>query len=98
MPVVGRRDADRVEVGAREQLAEVLVPLATLVLIVSVDLVHGFREMPRVHVRDGQHAAVRDIEKRIEVAVALPADADAADLHLRVLRRAQPEGAAARGG
>ena len=63
---------------AAEQLAEVLVALAVLVLVVLVDALDGLLEMALVHVGDGHHPAVLLAEEGVQVAFALPADADAA--------------------
>ena len=94
VPVVGRGDADRVDVAPPDQFAEVLVGFAVLVVVAIVHLVDGGGQMALVHVGDGHHAAVGQVQKLAEVRPALPADADRAhhDLLRGGLSPEQPAG------
>ena len=78
--MVGGANANSIDVLAGQQLAEILVALAVLVVITGVDLVHGFLEVALVHIADGHHLAIiLEAEEGVEIAAALPADPNAAD-------------------
>src|SRR5262249_7526903 len=72
-----RGDANGVDILAADQVAKVVVAFAVFVHVVLVNPFHGALEMRGVHVGDGDDAAILFLQKGIEVAAALPADADA---------------------
>ena len=76
VPVVRRGDANGVDIRAGEQVAEILVGLAVLVVVFLVHAVGGRLEVVRINVGDGQHAAIVVAQEVAQIAAALPADAD----------------------
>ena len=77
MPMVGRGNVHRVDVGASQQFAEIVVDLAVAVLIVTIDVGLGLLAHFFANIAQGHVLHVFAIQKGALIAAALIADADA---------------------
>ena len=79
VPVIGGGDEDGVEVLAGDQFAEVMVGGAIPILVVLIDPVAGLLEVGGEDIAEGNNAGVLLAQEVAHDALALGAQADAAD-------------------
>ena len=79
VPVVGNRNHHRIDIGAREKLAKIVVRRAVLIAVLTVDGIERGLKMIGFDVAGGDDLTVGQLEKGFGVVRALHAPANDAD-------------------
>ena len=79
VPVIGRGNADRIDIAAVDDVAEIRVTGTILVLILTINAIAGLLPVSLVHVADGHHLSIRLFQEGAQILVAFAAYADASN-------------------
>jgi hypothetical protein len=90
--MIGNRDHDGINIGSRQQLTEIVVSFAILVVVMFVHRLDNVVQVIFVNVAGGDNPAIRMAQKRICIVGALIAAAD--DTEEDLLRRRFASGGA----
>jgi hypothetical protein len=69
MPVVGRGDLDRINILSQEQVTEIIIRCTVFVFILIVSHDFGLQHAFPVHIANGNHPAVIQLQVGIQVPV-----------------------------